>query len=93
MMIYPHDPDPNAVPEALTASAGSSTATPSRDDNPATGTLSGSGRITGYWADRGFIVIVLFNTKEFTAGRNIPSLKKKLPASRSQSKSEYPPLV
>ncbi len=60
-----------------------------------TGTLSGFRAYNGMLADRGFTVIVLFNTKEFSDREMIiPSLKQILgePRLRKQSQ-ENPPLV
>jgi CubicO group peptidase (beta-lactamase class C family) len=96
MMFYPHVPVPNAVPEC---SYGFGWVIDSDPDVGTiirhTGTLSGFRAYNGILADRGFIVIVLFNTKEFS-GREaiIPSLKKILPVSSiSKQSQENPPVV
>jgi hypothetical protein len=96
MMFYPHVPVPNAEPKC---SYGFGWVIDSDPDVGTiirhTGTLSGFRAYNGILADRGFIVIVLFNTKEFT-GREaiIPSLKKILPESSiSKQSQENPPVV
>ena len=96
MMFYPHVPVPNAEPECTYGFGWVIESDPDAGTIIRhTGTLSGFRAYNGIFADRGFIVIVLFNIKEFSGRETIiPSLKQILPVSSLSNQSqENPPVV